>query len=63
VKQLWQNLSQPVNPRIGLPAGDRIEYADVGKIVRCQGEGNYTHIWFEGDKHLLVSKTLVHSSM
>lgn len=59
LKQLYQNLSQPVNPRIGLPAGDRIEFADVGKIIRCQGEGNYTHIWFEDDKHLLVSKTLV----
>ncbi len=59
LKQLWQNLSRPVSPRIGLPAGNRIEYADVGKIVRCQGEGNYTHIWFEDQKHMLVSKTLV----
>jgi two-component system, LytTR family, response regulator len=59
MKQLYHNLSQPGNPRIGLPAGDRIEYTDVSKIVRCQGEGNYTHIWFSDGKHLLVAKTLV----
>jgi two-component system, LytTR family, response regulator len=59
MKQLYHNLSQPGIPRIGLPAGDRIEYTDVSKIVRCQGEGNYTHIWFSDGKHLLVAKTLV----
>src|SRR5690606_29659526 len=59
MKQLYHNLSQPGSQRIGLPAGDRIEYSDVGKIVRCQGEGNYTHIWFDDDKHLLAAKTLV----
>ncbi len=59
MKQLYHNLNQPGNPRIGLPAGDRIEYTDVGNIVRCQGEGNYTHIWFGDGKHLLVAKTLV----
>jgi len=59
MKQLYHNLSQPGNPRIGLPAGDRIEFKEVSKIIRCEGEGNYTHIWFEARKHTLVSKTLV----
>jgi two-component system LytT family response regulator len=59
MKQLVYNISQPLNPRIGLPSGDRIEFVEVSKIVRCQGEGNYTHIYFEGNKHLLVAKTLV----
>ncbi|MCA1760338.1 MAG: hypothetical protein LC658_11270 [Bacteroidales bacterium] len=31
----------------------------MDKIIRCQGEGNYTHIWFTDGKHLLVAKTLV----
>ena len=57
MKQLYHNLSQPGNPRIGLPTSDRIEYAEVGQIIRCQGEGNYTHIYFEGEKHLLISKS------
>ena len=59
MKQLIYNLRQPGNPRIGLPTGDRIEFVGVDQIIRCQGEGNYTHIYFEGKKHLLVSKTLV----
>ena len=59
MKQLIYNISQPQNPRIGLPTGDRIEFVEVHKIIRCQGEGNYSHIWFEGNKHLLVAKTLV----
>jgi len=59
LKQLVYNLGQPGNPRIGLPTGDRIEFVEVGQIIRCQGEGNYTHLYFEGGKHLLVAKTLV----
>jgi two-component system, LytTR family, response regulator len=30
MKQLYHNLNQPGNPRIGLPSGDRIEYTEVG---------------------------------
>lgn len=59
VKQLYRNIHQPSNPRIGLPTTDRIEFVEVNKIIRCQGEGNYTHLYFEGDKHLFVAKTLV----
>lgn len=59
IKQLYYNIHQPSNPRIGLPTADRIEYVEVDKIVRCNGEGNYTNIFFEGDRQLLVAKTLV----
>ncbi len=59
MKQLVHNLNRPDNPRIGLPVGDRIEFVEVKTIIRCQGESNYTHIFFEGNKHLLVAKTLV----
>lgn len=58
LKSLYHNLNQPDSPRIGLPAGDRTEFAETNTILRCQGEGNYTHIYFEGKNHLLVSKTL-----
>ena len=59
VKQLYRNIHQPTNPRIGLPTTDRIEFVEVNKIIRCQGEGNYTHLYFEENKHLFVAKTLV----
>ncbi len=58
LKSLYHNLNQPDSPRLGLPADDRIEFVDVMSILRCQGEGNYTHIYFEGNNHLLVSKSL-----
>lgn len=59
LKELHRNIQQPENPRIGLPTGDRIEFVDVRNIINCKGEGNYTHIYLDGDKHLLVAKTLV----
>jgi two-component system LytT family response regulator len=59
MKQLYHNISRPGDPRIGLPTADRIEFVEVNKIVRCQGDGNYTHIYFEGNKDLMVAKTLI----
>jgi two-component system, LytTR family, response regulator len=59
LKQLYRNIQQPNDPRIGLAIGESIEFVDVNTIVRCQGEGNYTHIFFENRKPLLVSKSLV----
>lgn len=59
LKQLLLNLGKPMNPRIGLPTGDRIEFVETEKIIRCQGESNYSHIYFEKNKPLMVAKTLV----
>lgn len=59
IRELNRNLLQPSNPRIGLPTADCIEFVEVQKIIHCKGEGNYTHIYFEDKKHLLVAKTLV----
>jgi two-component system, LytTR family, response regulator len=59
LKQLYHNIRQPKDARIGLSTGESIEFAEVNHIIRCQGEGNYTHIYFENRKPLLVSKSLV----
>ena len=59
IRELYRNLQQPENPRIGLPVGDRIEFVEIGKIIHFKGEGNYSHIYIENQKHLLVAKTLV----
>lgn len=59
IKQLYRNTQQPANARIGLPLSDRIEFVEVKTIVRCQGESNYTHLYFTGKKPLLVAKSLV----
>ncbi len=59
VNELARNIQQPENPRIGLPTGDRIEFIEVRKIIHCKGEGNYTHIYLQDKRRLLVAKTLV----
>ena len=59
LKQLFYNVQHPQNPRIGLPTNDRIEFVEVRNIIRCQGESNYTHLFFDNRKPLLVAKTLV----
>ena len=59
IQQLFYNVHHPQNPKIGLPTNDRIEFIEVKSIIRCQGESNYTHIYFENKKPLLVAKTLI----
>jgi two-component system LytT family response regulator len=59
LKQLFYNVQHPQNPKIGLPTNDRIEFVEVKNIIRCQGESNYTHLFFANRKPLLVAKTLV----
>tara|TARA_R110002050_G_scaffold165874_1_gene296339 strand:- start:172 stop:924 length:753 start_codon:yes stop_codon:yes gene_type:complete len=59
IKQLFYNTRHPQNPKIGLPANDRIEFIEVKSIIRCQGESNYTHLFFDNRKPLLAAKTLV----
>ncbi len=59
LRQLYRNIQQPKDPRIGLACGDTIEFVEVNALVRCQGEGNYTHFYFEDRKPLLVSRSLV----
>lgn len=59
IRQLYQNSLHPSNPKIGLPTGERIEFVEVKTIIRCQGESNYTHLYFTTKKPLLVAKSLV----
>lgn len=44
--------------RIAVPLADKIEFVAITKIIRLEAEGNYTHIYLEGNKHHLVCKTL-----
>ncbi len=46
------------NPKIALPLSDKIEFIEIASIVRCQGEGNYTHIHQTSGNTILASKTL-----
>jgi len=44
--------------RIALPTLDKVEFIAINKIIRCEGESNYTHFHLEGQQKILVSKTL-----
>ena len=59
VKQLFYNIRHPQDQKIGLPANNRIKFVEIKNIIRCQGESNYTHLFFEDKKSMLVAKTLV----
>lgn len=59
IRQLYQNSLHPANPKIGLPTGERIEFVEVKSIIRCQGESNYTHLYFSNRKPMLSSKSLI----
>jgi two-component system LytT family response regulator len=54
---LLENLST-VRKRIVLPLSDKMEFVNVEQISRCQGEGNYSHVYLKsGEKHM-VCKSL-----
>lgn len=59
IRQLYLNTMHPANPKIGLPTGERVEFVEVKSIVRCQGESNYTHIYFADRKPILTAKSLI----
>lgn len=61
IDNLLENIKQtaPVDdPRIALPTLQETHYVNISKIVRCQAEDNYTHIWLDNGAPVLVSKTL-----
>ncbi|MBW8327427.1 MAG: LytTR family DNA-binding domain-containing protein [Prolixibacteraceae bacterium] len=59
IRQLYLNTMHPANPKIGLPTGERVEFVEVKSIIRCQGESNYTHLYFSDRKTLLTAKSLI----
>lgn len=50
--------SETKNPKIALPLSDKIEFIEISSINRCEGEGNYTHIYLKTGENILASKTL-----
>ena len=50
--------SESNNLKIALPLSDKIEFIEISTILRCEGEGNYTHIHLVNGENILASKTL-----
>ncbi len=62
-QQLIDNLKFNLNAekedfRIAISTLKGTHYYSIRKIIRLEGEGNYTRIYFENDKPMLASRTL-----
>lgn len=58
LRQLIKNLeAAPEEKRLAITQHDKIEFILVQDIIRCQGDGNYTHIILSNRK-ITVAKTL-----
>lgn len=55
---LNDSLQQKQPKRLALNTLDKIHVAEISEIVRCESNVNYTKIYFEDGKNLLVTKTL-----
>lgn len=59
LKELVANIDRGEDEqRIAIPLIDKIDFVAISKIIRLEAEGNYSHIYLEGGKKYLVSKTL-----
>jgi two-component system LytT family response regulator len=60
LKNIMQNLnaSESANFKLALPTREGVHFVEPGEIVRCEGIGNYTKIFLDQHKHILVSRTL-----
>ena len=63
-RDLFQNFIQNIastdkmNYKLALPSAGEIKYLDVRKIIRAEGERNYTRFYLEKKQTFVTSKTL-----
>ncbi len=59
VASLLHNLNKNNdNKVINLSNSEGLHIIKVKEIIRCQADGNYTHLYLQNDKRITVSKTL-----
>ncbi|MCZ8214871.1 MAG: LytTR family DNA-binding domain-containing protein [Cyclobacteriaceae bacterium] len=44
--------------KVALPTTDGLEFIEINKIIRCQAESNYTHIYLQDNASHLICRTL-----
>jgi len=54
---LLENISAS-KKRIVLPLSDKMEFVEVDRILRIQGEGNYSHVYLKSGGKFMVCKAL-----
>ena len=57
---LMQKLQQPTNPinKIALPTLEGLQMVQVGSILYCESDSNYTTFFLKGKQRIIVSRTL-----
>lgn len=60
ITKLLENLKKEgiLTNKIAVPITDGVEFIEVTKIIYCKSQNNYTFIYLEGGKEVLISKTL-----
>jgi len=59
LKQLVRQLnSQGLSTKIGLASQNKIDFVEIARITRCEADNNYTHVYFDDQKKMTISKTL-----
>lgn len=55
---LFNHGELPARKKIVLPTAEGISVFEIGTILKCSAESNYTSVYFTGGKKMLFSKTL-----
>lgn len=50
--------SQKRRSKIALPTTYGLEFIEIGEIIRCQSESNYTHFFLKNEETFLICRTL-----
>ena len=59
LKELISHLNhRDLSPRIGLASHHKVDFVEVVRIVRCEADNNYTHVFLDPPKKMTISKTL-----
>ncbi len=59
LKQLLSHIQSKVPPtRIGLASHNKVDFIEITRIVRCEADSNYTHVFLDSQEKLTISKTL-----
>lgn len=52
------NNKQSLDQKISLPTQEGLEFVSIKDIIHCQSDSNYTHIYLNSGKKMMVSRTL-----
>jgi len=59
LKQLISHLNNSQTAaKIGLASQHKVDFVEIARIIRCEADNNYTHVFLDGQEKMTISKTL-----